>query len=80
MNVTAALFYSAMQHLNKTQRKKESDSNYRSLKRTPLRCHVMVYVMITTNYSIAYYLKSFFVILHIVTVYKVVHLQNSGFM
>ena len=60
MNVTAALFYSAMQHLNKIQRKKESDSNYRSLKRTPLRCHVMVYVMITTNYSIAYYLKSFF--------------------
>ena len=36
--------------------------------------------MKTINYSIAYYLQSFFfVILHIVTVYKVVvHLQNSG--
>ena len=76
MNVTAALFYSAMQHLNKIQRKKESDSNYRSLKRTPLRCHVMVYVMITTNYSIAYYLKSFFC--NIEQVYQSVIRQCNG--
>jgi len=39
-----------------TQRKKVSNSNYRSLKRTPLRDGMKM-----INYSIAYYLISFFV-------------------